>query len=256
MASNRILFIVEGEGDEVPFIRRLLSKCSSDKEYDFYTYRCNIHVLSQILFDEYPDFEDDEVDIQLILKSKERDRRKKEKLSRKYQDIFLIFDLDPQHDHPHFDTIFRMLKFFNDSSDHGKLFINYPMMQSYKHFSTLPDDSFADRCVTINECQNYKKIVGDMSKYTDINEYSYRVFISLLVHHLKKANYILTGRYILPDYEDYILWEGSKIFEKQYHFLEENESVYVLNTCIFLLVDFKPMFFFRSLKHHLNEFDI
>ena len=256
MPNNKILFIVEGENDEVSFIRKMLSICSPNIDYDFYSYKCNIHVLAQVIYNEYPCFEVDEIDIQLVLKSKEKNEDKRSLLSRRFRDIFLVFDFDPQHDHTHFDTIQRMIQYFNDSSDHGKLFINYPMMQSYKHFSVLPDDTFKIRSVTLAECLHYKQLVGEMSSYTDINVYTYNTFISLLVHHIKKANYILTGNYCLPKVEEYLTWESARIYEIQRSFLSEMEKVYVLNTCIFIFADFQPVSFFRNVSRHIIDYDI
>lgn len=256
MFNNKILFIVEGENDEVSFVRKLLDKCNPSFEYDIYSYRCNIHVLAQIIYNEYPDFETDEIDIQLVLKSKETNKRKREILSQSYRDIFLIFDFEPQHNLTHFDTVLRMLNYFSDSSNHGKLYINYPMMQSYKHFALLPDDSFMNRKVTMDECKSYKKIVGDMSGFTDINTYSYITFISLIVHHLRKANYLITGKYVIPSCEEYLSWNGAEVFDCQCNFLETKRYIYVLNTSIFLNVDFRPCEFFRTILKRSDEFHV
>lgn len=117
----------------------------------------------------------------------------------------MIFDFDPQHDLPHFDTVNRMLKYFNDSTDQGKLFINYPMMQSYKHITHLPDDEFKYRCVDMDQIKKYKELVGRESKYTDLTQYTYETFYSLAVHHLRKANMILTGSYETPLVSQYLV---------------------------------------------------
>ena len=126
---KRILVIVEGEADEVKFLRSLFQNCYKKADYKVYSYKTNIHVLAQELYNNYPDFDEDETDIKLVLASLETNADKKKKLLEKYTDVFMIFDFDPQHDHPHFDTVRRMLKYFDDSTAQGKLFINYPMMQ-------------------------------------------------------------------------------------------------------------------------------
>jgi len=256
MRNSKILFIVEGANDEVSFVKRLLAKYAGNQEYEIYPYKCTIHVLAQILFNEYPDFEEDEIDIQLVLKSKEHDRNQRDLLSQKFRDIFLIFDFDPQHNAPHFDTVRRMLNYFNDSSDHGKLYINYPMMQAYKHFSVLPDDSFEQRRVSLEECSRYKQIVGSTSCYTDINQYTYQTFVSLMVHHVRKANLILEGRYELPSAEKYVTWNHLSIYDYQCKLLNEGEPIYVLNTCIFIPIDFAPKRFFELVSRRKVEFDI
>ena len=256
MHNNKILFIVEGNNDEVSFVRCLLDKCYARHPYDLYSYQCNIHVLAQVLHDEYPNFEEDEIDLQLVLKSKEENEDKCTILSQKYRDVFLIFDFDPQHDHPHFDTVERMLAYFSESSNHGKLFINYPMMQSYKHFALLPDDSFETRKVSITECHEYKRIVNDMSNFTDITHYSYKTFVSLMVHHIKKANKILTGNYVIPSCDDYLSWNSAEIYNNQCNEVATDSSVQVLNTSIFLGVDYRPSYFFQMIIRQSCNYDI
>ena len=256
MPNNKILFIVEGINDEVSFVRRLLKKCSGSTGYEIYPYRCNIHVLAQLLYNDYPDFENDEIDIQLVLRSLEDDKEQKKLLGEKYRDIFMIFDFDPHHDVPHFDTVKRMLDYFNDSSDRGKLYINYPMMQSYKHFPCLPDDSFRGRTVSLQNCMEYKRIVGQESRFTDINQYDYFIFMSLLFHHICKANFILTGKYELPDVEEYLNWKSIDLFNLQVERVKSEEEIFVLNTCIFILADFAPERFFRTITKKKNEFYI
>ena len=253
---KRILVIVEGEADEVKFLRSLFQNCYKKADYKVYSYKTNIHVLAQELYNNYPDFDEDETDIKLVLASLETNADKKKKLLEKYTDVFMIFDFDPQHDHPHFDTVRRMLKYFDDSTAQGKLFINYPMMQSYKHFSMLPDDSFADRKVTMEEIKNYKELVGNESNFTDLNKYTYLTFYSLAVHHLKKANKILTGDYLLPEIREYLDFDATNVYDKQLAILKSEEKVYVLNTCIFALVDFAPRRFYGFLKQHATDLDI
>lgn len=256
MPNNKILFIVEGANDEVSFVKRLLEKYGSTREYEIYPYKCNIHTLAQILYDEYPDFDENEIDIQLVLRSKERDKNQRELLSQKYRDIFLVFDFEPHHNLPHFDTVRRMMQYFNDSSDHGKLYINYPMMQSYKHFSFLPDDTFALRSVTVQNCLHYKQIVGAVSAYTDINQYNHTTFISLIVHHIRKANYILTGQYDLPTAAEYLKWNLVDIYDIQCGLINAGNPIHVLNTCIMIPVDFAPMKFFELVAHKGSSYEI
>lgn len=254
--NSKILFIVEGESDEVAFLDRLYSECFGKRSYDVYTYKTNIHSLAQILYNEYPDFDQGDIDIQLVLKSKEEDEEKRKVLEQRYSDVYLIFDFEPHHDHPHFDTLKRMMVCFDDSTDRGKLFINYPMMQSYKHLKQLPDDSFSDRTVAVEQCRSYKKIVGDESAYTDLSKYDYFVFESIAVHQIRKANRIITGEYVVPSQEEYYNWTGLEIYNKQIEEIEKRGIIYVLNTCIFMLIDYRPRHFFENVCFNRNEFYI
>ena len=39
----------------------------------------------------------------------------------------------------------KMQQYFTDSTDVGKLYINFPMLESYQDFSDLPDENFLSR---------------------------------------------------------------------------------------------------------------
>ena len=84
---KRILVVVEGEADEVKFLKKLFQKCHKNADYKVYSYRTNIHVLAQELYNNYPDFENDETDIKLVLASLEPNEDKRQKLLEKYTDV-------------------------------------------------------------------------------------------------------------------------------------------------------------------------
>jgi hypothetical protein len=256
MPNNNVLFIVEGDSDEVQFLRNMLGKCFAQNNFQIYSYKTNIHILAQVLYNDYPDFEDDDIDIKLVLRSLETNDYKRQILSQEYRDVFLIFDFDPQHDTPHFDTLRRMIAFFNDSTDRGKLFINYPMMQSFKHFGILPDDTFKDRKVNVWQISHYKELVGNESKFTDVTKYSYIMFVSLAVHHIRKANYLLSGQYELPDLDAYFTWSSLVLYDLQRAMFAGAGEVYVLNTSMFLIMDFAPAIFLHQIRTSQDKFDI
>lgn len=254
MSKRNILFVVEGLNDEPRFLRRLLQVCYSTQLFNTYSYKTNIHVLAKHLEDEYPDFENEDIDIQLILRQYEEDINQRELLSEHYTDIFLVFDFEP-HDHtPHFEIVKRMLSYFNDSTTRGKLFINYPMMQSYKHFPKLPFPQFKNESISYYDCKKYKEYVSKISQYTDLTKYDYPLFMSLTIHHLYKANYLLSASYELPTVEEYLSWEMSQIYDIQVSSLKKDAMIFVLNTCIFVLCDYKPNEFFRQLTDRKQQF--
>ena len=76
MPDHNFLFIVEGDTDEPRFIKQLFQKCYSSVKFKTYTYRTNLHNLAKIIEEEYSDFEEDEIDIKLVLKSQEGNENK------------------------------------------------------------------------------------------------------------------------------------------------------------------------------------
>ena len=256
MTERKILFIVEGEQDELKFLKQMIRTCYPGIKHEFYSYKTTLHTLAQVLDKEYPDFEKDDIDIKLVLKSMENDADKRAVLSQKYNDIYLVFDFEPQHDNPHFDTIRRMLGYFQSSSDTGRLYLNYPMIQSYKHITVLPDPIFSFRKIALKDVYRYKEIVGRESIITDLNFYTYSTFVSLGVHHIKKANYLVTGRNELPTVSEYLTLNHLDIFDVEYTQLTNEKVVSILNTSLFLFVDFKPEAFFREVTTNTQRFDI
>ena len=241
--SKKILLIVEGDSDEVKFLRGLFKKCNKKTEYKIYSYRTNIHVLAQEIFNNYNDFDEGYIDVKLILASLENDKKRKRLLYENYSDIYMIFDFDPQHDHPHFDTIRRMISYFSDSTLQGKLFLNYPMMQSFKHFDQLPCLSFENLEVTLDEIKKYKEMVGKVSGFTDLTKYNYITYYSIAVH----------GVYEIPNIDDYWELDYCKIYDFELVSFTERKTISVLNTCVFSLIDFAPNNFFSFIKHHKDE---
>lgn len=64
--------------------------------------------------------------------------------------------------------------------------------------------------------------------------------MSIIAHHIKKANFILDGKYVLPTAEEFITWDYTQLYDKQLELLEEKGQVYVLNTFLFNIIEHKP----------------
>lgn len=252
MGRSRFLFIVEGASAEPRFIKKMFGTCFPNQDYETYTYSTNLHVLASRLEEDYPDFDNGDIDIRLVLRSYETSKSKLKVLSGEYTDIFMIFDFEPQTDSPHFETIKRMLSFFNDSSDQGKLFINYPMLESVRHLKRMPDDSFSELKVESGDYGTYKKIVGDSSYYRDIDKYDYGVFLSIASHHLKKLNRILNGKYEMPSKDAYFLLSHEALYTVQCEC--KDSYVWVVNTCILELIDYNPTLFFKKFSTNRDLF--
>lgn len=213
MTNKKILFIVEGPVDEQKLIEKSMEVYGVKQQYEIYSYNTTLHELIRKLFlnNEF----DDEIELLLLLKENEKDDNKRKILSQLYTDIFLIFDFDPHYQCTMFDKIKVMLRFFNDSTNNGKLYINYPMMQSYKHLKKMPDKDFKYLQVEVGLGSDYKGIADKESKYRNINQYNYITFTSIMLHHLMKANYILTSNYNIMSVDDFLRLDYIQLLEKE-----------------------------------------
>lgn len=126
--NTKILVIVEGEKTDVRLMKHLLSMYGLDKKHEIVSYNTNIYTLYNDMF---RDDDPESYDILQVLKSRELDEDKKRIFDEEYSDILLIFDFDPQDVQYDKKKIIYMQKYFSESSDMGKLYINYPMVEAF-----------------------------------------------------------------------------------------------------------------------------
>ncbi len=156
---GKTLLVVEGHHEKDELFYRLI-KCFPElniNQENIKIYGTNIYVLHRSIVDEYgPDWKEQEIDLPfLISKGSER------MYSADFVNILLIFDYE--HHDPFFseNAICDMLEYFNDSTDKGKLYINYPMVESYEHFNFLPDPTYENLSVpaSLKPGSKYKELV-------------------------------------------------------------------------------------------------
>ena len=252
MGEQRILFVSEGLEDEPAFLHKLMKEAYPALHYRIYSYKTTIHTLAARLEEEYPDFDSGDVDIQFVLREMENDVNQRTLLSSHFSDVILAFDFDPHHDHPRFDFVQRMLAFYTDSTDMGKLYINYPMMQSFKHFISFPDPGYRYRCASP---YGYKELVGRESRFSDLTKYSYETFVRIAVQNVKKLHLILHGSYALPPKEAYLEIDWMSVYGIELEMFDEQGITHVLNTLCFFLLDYNTSNFFSMVARHREKYD-
>lgn len=128
--KSKILVLAEGKKTDYQLMKRLLQIYEIGDSHEIVSYNTNIYVLYNEMF---RDGDPASLDILQTLKEHERDPEKKKLFDRRYSDILLIFDLDPQDPAFSADKILEMASFFVESSDMGKLYLNYPMVEAFYH---------------------------------------------------------------------------------------------------------------------------
>lgn len=240
--SKRILALVEGEKPDVSLMSNLLCVYSIDSKFEIIPYGTNIYALYKEM-SSYGDFGTDRLDILLVLKSREKDPARKELLEGRFTDIILIFDLDPQDPLYNAEHIKLMQEFFNDSSDTGKLYLNYPMVEAFYHMASIPDNDYLSRRASITELteRTYKARVNKETKGNDYRKFAVTKddYTKVILQNLSKAVYIVTGealgwQVLLKTVHSIELYA---VLEKQLSFLNNDGFIYVLCTCVFYILD-------------------
>ena len=176
---RKILLLVEGEKLEVKLIQKAFQEYKLDLNYSIYSYSTNIYDLYERMF---KGNENDLDALDLLGVLKERDPSNAI-LDEEFSDILLIFDYEPQDHLFSEERIKLMLNYFNESTDNGKLYINYPMCESFKHLKSDPDEEYINRVVdySIVASGKYKELVGKETKYPTIRDYSKEHFDSIII---------------------------------------------------------------------------
>lgn len=98
-----------------------------------------------------------------------------ETMSSDYSEIYLFFDYDFQNRNLTLEEmnrqIFEMLDIFNDETDNGKLYINYPMIEAIRYTKELPDSNYNEYTVSRTDCHDigFKDLAQRFSAYGSLD---------------------------------------------------------------------------------------
>ena len=236
MDERKILILVEGEKTDYRLMERLLSVYGISDRHRIVAYHTNIYTLYREMF---MDGEPDSHDLLLILKAREPDVQKKAMFDDRYSDILLIFDLDPQDSQFSSDKISEMAAYFTESTEMGKLYLNYPMVEAFYHMETIPDPAFNSRTVTMAELKSrtYKSRVNLESYGHDYTKFAAtRKDCNIVItSNIRKANWLVfhdtSGESMIPP-------EGEDILRAELALLGKQDQISVLCTCAFYIADY------------------
>lgn len=212
---------------------------------------------------------DEPEDIVTILKKKiisEKDT-KLEDIHRRsdVSQIYLFFDYDRHNSEdcriPD-EEIQKMLDFFDDeTSDYGKLYISYPMVESIYYFKTeLPDNNYYTYTSKTSLGRRFKEKVNKDSHYKNLDFLAFKTsrkkhlvtipssnividnikqnWLYLLELNVKKANYICSNVLDYPENKEAIC--SKEIFKNQLiKYVNRNQEVSILNSFPLFLYEYK-----------------
>lgn len=243
--TDSALFIVEGSKAEPKFLRKLYG-CYVGNDAEIVSYGTNVHVLIDSLFD--GDELDEDLDIMNIIRELDPDS---DVPNRKFTDKYLVFDMDPHDSKFNPSRLRKMMMFFDDSADNGKLFVNYPMLESYRHLKCEWDPEYNGRMFRLEDMWDYKGAVNRESypSIKQLNKHDRKLFDMLIHMNLEKAGNITRGHPI-DSKEDYFGTGATEIYDAVMQELEVRKRIPVLNTSLFIPVDYNPDLIFDIERSH------
>ena len=184
-----ILFVFEGAKAEPKIYETIKSLYfAHGNEEVIYIFNSNIYGLYDRICKEYSDFDDiaGAIDIISLLRDIHPDSALAQlETTSEIDQIFLFFDYDFQHVFHILERqpdrninkvieednqkIKDMLQFFDEETEMGKLYINYPMVESLKYTKRMPDKDFPNYQVTLEDCHGKFKEMAE--QFTDYHGY-------------------------------------------------------------------------------------
>ena len=274
-----ILFIVEGERLEPEVINRMA---------EVYGLRCditsvctNIHILYQQLKKD-EGYSDVIPVLREILRSRlaslekfspsseqkhkiSRTQEDLAKLERSFASVYLVFDSELHHRsndnlapldviEKNIAELKEMLEFFDNETDQGKLYVNYPMMESYRDCDNFFDEGYRDRLVSLDilfgrtPAKGYKSLVASRKLANIRNRHiSQEQFNRLTCMNVFKLNWMKHHLWQKPNYDEFLkISLQENILELEHYSCRSLNAVAVLNTLLFFIIDYKGRDFYDS----------
>lgn len=174
------LLIVEGNHEKNKLFR-LIFKCFPELDInmdDIWIYETNIYMLYEDIVREYgSDWAENQDDIDLPFVISKKQGREQLSYKTDFVNIMLVFDYE-RHD-PNFskEKILEMQCYFADAADMGKLHINYPMIESYQHLCSIPDEMYSERYipVSLQPGKFYKETVRKDTIFREMFEFEHKI---------------------------------------------------------------------------------
>lgn len=177
---RRNLLIVEGSHEKNKLFW-LIFKCFPEINIDMddiWIYGTNIYLLYGDIVKEYgSEWADEENDIDLPFVISKKLHPDSLCYKEDFINIILVFDYERHDINFSEQKILKMQKCFVDAADMGKLYINYPMIESYQHLKALPDCDYAERNipVSLQPGRKYKALVDNETIIGKAIEFPHRI---------------------------------------------------------------------------------
>lgn len=234
--NKKILFVVEGMAEKSELNNAFLQHLGlSKEEYQIFKYNTSIHELYDLLN------KPENIGISLtaiLLTDNKIDVDLNTQVDSTFSSIYLIFDYDPQYHKYDSKKLEYLVNRFNNETEEGLLILNYPMFESMFDIEESEDEN-AYSTKVIKKCSSaeYKDIVFARTSFRKDEKHYYKH----LYHKediLKCCNFNLFKYLKLLNYKTYTGIETNSILTKQTKLLNENDTIYVLNTMVLLYFDY------------------
>ncbi len=79
-----------------------------------------------------------------------------------------------------------------------------------------------------------------------LRNYDEKVIRFIIEKHLCKTNSIIEGHFSLPNISSFLKWKGVELFDIQRTKAENENAIFIVNTCVFCIVEYNPSSFLST----------
>lgn len=241
--KGKILLIVEGEVEEPRILgsesHGLLSLIGND--YEIVPFASSIYEL----YEAYKNKEyDDLVSYLRLEKGLKIDDNVLSKNA--FSAVYLIFDYEPHYQKYSDDKIMDLLNTFDNETELGKLYINYPMVEAYYHLYELPDYDYINRTIPLKDLngKTYKHLVNTTTCLKKNNIRNIHL-CHIIMHNYNKCKFITNSNDKNIDYK--------KVLAEQIKLKNNKNEIFVLSTFPLIAIDYNYDRTIQILKLKLKD---
>lgn len=239
--AKKILFVVEGERTETRMLISTFERALtlSSEKYEVCKIKTNIHILySKMKSLGYESFLS-------FLYTEKKDVFPKDMFTPEtaFASVYLFFDLDPQESLFSIEETKELASFFNDETQNGKLYINYPMVESVFDFSSYRQKDYNKKTYCIDKLSSKYKCDSRLNSFLSLKykSPSFRKIrngdiYSICILNMKKYCFLCGETF---DSAWKIQYCPYKSFLSEIPFLQKG-VVSILNCGILLIPDYSP----------------
>ena len=162
-----------------------------------------------------------------------------EELSKQaFSQIYLVFDYEPHYQKYSDEKVKKMLSFFDNETENGKLYINYPMFEAAFYLDDFENPKCAYEKISIIDCcgETFKPKVRSLSCFGTKNHLDFSLSKTLDIWQSIKWNYKRVVYLIGKEELDYQM-----VLDRQIEIKNSKEkSILILSTFVLLIVDYNP----------------
>lgn len=179
-----------------------------------------------------------------------------------FMEIYLFFDYDGHQnnlgwlDGKASDILEEMLNTFCEETEFGKLYVNYPMVESLRdNKPPLQEYCFRNCAISLDEIGNYKHSVHTLQDYQDFRKLDHKKWGELCVNAVCKASCIINDRYLIPERWEFIenMGQHNLYIRQKEKYITVGKIAVINSFPLFLLEYFKEDFWNEMLISYTDK---